>query len=261
MFIADQEKWTISMPPEPKGAKWTPAPRAVSTIHYRQDQVGYLEDGFTHLFVVPSEGGTQRQLTTGKWSVGEGELRGAASIDWTPDSKSIIVDGNRALEADVQYESSQLLVVDVATGAIRDLVAKPGAWGRPVVSPDGRTVAFTGHPPTGHSHTVSDLFVIPLTAGAGGSADMRKISGDFDRDPINLRWAPDGSGLYFDADDHGTRNVQFASIVGGVKPVTTGKHMVTFDSMSKDLMAAGTSADVDHPQDIVRVSLKAPGQV
>src|SRR3954471_10463177 len=91
MFVAEQEKWPISMPPEPKGAKWTAAPRAVSTIHYRQDQVGYLEDGFTHLFVVPAEGGTARQLTTGKWSVGAGELRGAASLDWTPDSKSIVV--------------------------------------------------------------------------------------------------------------------------------------------------------------------------
>ena len=76
MFVADQEKWTISMPTEPKGAKWTPAPRVVGTMHYRQDQVGFLEDGFTHLFVVPAEGGTPRQLTTGKWSVGAGELRG-----------------------------------------------------------------------------------------------------------------------------------------------------------------------------------------
>jgi dipeptidyl aminopeptidase/acylaminoacyl peptidase len=258
MFTADQEKWTISMPTEPKGAKWTPAPRVVGTIHYRQDQVGYLEDGFTHLFVVPAEGGTPRQLTNGKWSVGAGELRSAASIDWTPDSRSIVFDGNRAPDADMQYETSQLLVVDVATGAIRDLVTKAGSWGRPVVSPDGRTVAFAGYPPSGRTHTVRDLYVMPLTAG---SSDMRKISGDFDRDPINLRWAPDGTGLYFDADDHGTRNVQFASIVGGVKPVTIGRHILTFDSVSKDLVAAGTSADPEHPQDIVRYSLRQPGQV
>ena len=167
-------------------------------------------------------------------------------------------DGNRAPDADMQYETSQLLVVDVATGAIRDLVTKAGSWGRPVVSPDGRTVAFTGYAPSGRTHTVRDLYVIPLTAGA---SDMRKISGDFDRDPINLRWAPDGTGLYFDADDHGTRNVQFASIVGGVKPVTTGRHILTFDSVSKDLVAAGTSADPEHPQDIVRYSLRQPGQV
>ena len=258
MFVADQEKWTISMPGEPKGAKWTPAPRVVGAIHYRQDQVGFLEDGFTHLFVVPADGGTPRALTTGRWSVGAGELRGGSSIDWTPDGKSIVFDGNRSPDADTQYETSNLYVVDVATLSIRDLVSKPGAWGRPAVSPDGRTVAFTGHAPTGRSHTVSDLFVIPLAAG---SADMRKITGDFDRDPINLRWAPDNTGLYFDADDHGTRNVQFASIVGGVKPVTTGRQMLTFDSVSKDLIAAGTSADVDHPQDVVRVNLKAPRQI
>src|SRR5438034_9160864 len=41
-----------------------------------------------------------------------------------------------------------------------------GAWVRAVVAPDGRTVAFTGHAPTGHSHPVSDLFVTPLAAAA-----------------------------------------------------------------------------------------------
>ena len=257
-FVPDQEKWTISMPAEPKGAKWTPAPRVVSSMHYRQDQIGFLEDGYTRLFVVPSEGGTPRELTTGKWSVGAGELRGGASIDWTPDGKSIVFDGNRSTDSDMLYEASQIYVADVASGAIRDLVAKAGNWGRPAVSPDGRTVAFTGHAPSGRSHTVSDLFVIPLS---GGSSDMRKISADYDRDAINLRWAPDGSGLYFDADDNGARNVQFASIVGGVKPITTGRRMLSFDSMSKDLVAAGISSDLGHPQDVVKVSLRQPGQV
>src|SRR6266508_30416 len=143
MFVAEAEKWSISMPPEPKGAKWTPAPRVVSMIHYRQDGVGYLEDGYTHLFVVPADGGTARDLTPGKWSAGAGELRGGAAIDWTPDSKSIVFDGNKSPGADMQYEASQIYVVDVASGAVRDLVAKPGNWGRPVVSPDGRTVALS----------------------------------------------------------------------------------------------------------------------
>ena len=31
MFVPEPEKWSISMPAEPKGAKWTPAPRVVST--------------------------------------------------------------------------------------------------------------------------------------------------------------------------------------------------------------------------------------
>ena len=164
-------------------------------------------------------------------------------------------EGNRSPDADRQYETSQIYAVDVASAAVRDVVTKAGEWIRPVVSPDGRTVAFTGHAPTGHSHTVSDLFVIPLTGGGG---DMRKISGDFDRDPINMRWAPDGTGLYFDADDRGARNVQFASIVGGVKPLTSGRHMLTFDSVSKDGIAAGISSDLNHPQDVVKYSVRHP---
>jgi dipeptidyl aminopeptidase/acylaminoacyl peptidase len=256
MFEPDQEKWTISLPAEPKGAKWTPAPRVVGTLHYRQDRVGFLEDGYTHLFVVPADGGTPKALTSGKWSVGAGELRGAATIDWTPDSKSIVFDGIREGDADLKYQVSQLYAVDVASGAIRDLVTKPGSWGDPSVSPDGKLVAFTGYEPTGRTHTVSDLFVVPIGGGA-----IRKISGDYDRNPNNLQWAPDGTGVYFDAEDRGSRNVQFASMTGGVKSITTGTHVLTFDSVSKDLVAAGTSADFDHPQDIVRYSLKQPGQI
>ena len=256
MFESEQEKWPISMPGEPKGAKWTPAPRVVGTLHYRQDRVGFLEDGYTRLFVVPADGGTARPLTTGKWSVGAGELRAAATIDWTPDGKSIVFDGIREGDADLKYQESSLYVVDVATAAIRELVTTPGSWSNPEVSPDGKLVAFTGYGTSGHTHTVSDLFVVPIGGGA-----IRKISGDYDRDPANLKWSPDGSGVYFDAEDRGSRNVQFAALTGGVKSITTGTHVLTFDSASKDLVAAGTSADFDHPQDIVRYPLKGGGAI
>jgi dipeptidyl aminopeptidase/acylaminoacyl peptidase len=259
MFVPETEKWTISMPSEPNGAKWTPAPRVVSSLHYRQDRIGFLEDGFTHLFVAPAEGGTPRPLTTGKWNVGAGELRGAATIDWTPDSKTIIFNANRSTGAELQYEISHLLAVDVASGAIRDLVVKKGSWGRPTVSPDGKLVAFSGYELSGRTHTVDDLYVVGIDGG-----NARKISGDYDRDPLNIRWAPDGTGVYFDADDRGSRNVQFAAVAGGVKPLTTGTHILTFDSlasMSRELFAAGTSADPEHPQDVVRYSLRQPAQV
>jgi len=256
MFVPAEDKWNISMPTEPKGAKWTPAPRVVGSLHYRQDQIGFLEDGYTHLFVVPSDGGTPKALTTGKWNVGAGELRSGASIDWAPDSKSIVFNANRSENAEMQYQISHLLLVDVASGAIKDLVTKAGSWGRPTVSPDGKLVAFTGYEASTHTHTVDDLYVV----GVDGS-NPRKISGDFDRDPLTLRWAPDGSGVYFDAEDRGSRNVQFAAIAGGVKSVTSGTHLLTFDSVSRDLVAAGTAADFDHPQDIVRYSLRSPAQI
>jgi dipeptidyl aminopeptidase/acylaminoacyl peptidase len=256
MFEPETEHWTISMPAAPKGAKWTPAPRVVDTLHYRQDRIGFLEDGFTHLYVVPADGGTPRSVTPGKWSVGAGELRQGATFDWTPDGKSIVFNGNRGSDGDLKYQVSALYAVDVATGTIRDLVTKPGAWADPAVSPDGRTVAFTGYEPSGHTHTISDLFLVSIDGGG-----MRKISGAYDRDPAHLEWAPDGSGVYFDAEDRGSRNIEFASTGGGVKAVTTGTHVLRFDSMSRDLVAAGTEADPDHPEDVVRVNLRQPSQI
>jgi dipeptidyl aminopeptidase/acylaminoacyl peptidase len=243
------------MPEEPKGAKWTSAPRMVQSLHYRQDQIGFMEDGYTHLFVVAADGGTPRQLTTGKWNVGSGELRTGAAVDWTPDSKTIVFNAERNPDFDLKYQSSQLYAVDVTTGTIRDVMAKPGEWSRPAVSPDGKLVAFAGYAPSGHTHTVSDLYVVSLTG-----ENMRKISGDLDRDPQNPRWAADGSGVYFGAQDRGSENVYFAALAGGVKPVTSGTHVLTFDSISRDLVAAGIESDFDHPQDVVRVNLRQPGQ-
>ena len=254
MFVPAKDTWNISMPPAPEGAKWTGAPRIVETLHYRQDRVGFLEEGHTNLFIVSADGGAPREIATGPWTAGAGELRGAVLFDWTPDSKAIVFEGERSTAADLEYDTSELLVADVASGAIRELVAKPGSWSRPAISPDGKTVAFTGYPKSKRTHSVSDLYVIPFSGG-----EMRKISGDYDRDPLNLRWSPDSSSIYFDAEDHGSRNVQLAALAGGgVKPVTTGKHVLTMDSASSDLVAVGTESDPDNPPDVVRYNLRRP---
>src|SRR5262249_23159883 len=140
------------------------------------------------------------------------------------------------------------------SGSIRDLVTRPGSWSRPAVSPDGRMVAFAGYEPSGRSHTVGDLWVVSTTG-----ENMRKISGDFDRDPVNLHWAPDSARLYFAAQDRGSENVYAAVASGGVTKVTTGAHILTLDSTSRNMVAAGTLADPEHPQDVVRYSLAERG--
>src|SRR5262249_29565659 len=156
-------------------------------------------------------------------------------IDWTPDSKSIVFDGNRDPGAALQFAASQLYVIEVETGAIRNLVSKRGSWTTPLVSPDGKLVAFVGFEFSGRSYDVSDVHVISISGD-----NMKKITGNYDRDVINIRWAPDSSGVYFDAEDQGSQNVQFAPLNGAMRAITTGPHVLTFDSMSRDLIAVGT---------------------
>src|SRR5688572_29696394 len=71
MLVKSESPWKISMPAAPEGAKWTPAPRVVDRLHYRRDRTGYIEQGATQIFLVPAEGGTPRQLTTGDFGSSE----------------------------------------------------------------------------------------------------------------------------------------------------------------------------------------------
>src|SRR5437868_3010075 len=172
-----------------------------SRIVYTRQHVNKLEDKWdSELWILNADGSQQRFLVKGgapRWSPdgkrllyqAEGEPKGSQlfvrwvdaegpatqithigeaprNAKWSPDSKSIVFDGNRSPDADMQYETSQIYVADAATGAIRDLVTKAGEWVKPMVSPDGRTVAFTGYAPTGHSHTVSDMWVVPISGGS-----------------------------------------------------------------------------------------------
>jgi len=257
-IVPDEEKWPLpSMPEPPEGAEWTKSPRIVRKLHFKQDRVGFLEEGYRHLFVVPADGGTPRQLTEGKWHVGS---RGAvgldygAGIDWTPDGEGLVFDGAMEEDADVHYRESNIYYVDVATKVVRRITDKRGPWASPVVSPDGKRVAFSGYDWTVQTYKVSDLFIVNLD-GSG----MRNLSSELDRDVRGLTWAPDSDTVYFMADDLGSRNVHSAALNGGLRQVTTGQHMLSLSSVSADGTAVGIRTSFHEPPDVVRFALSEPG--
>jgi len=248
MLVKSETPWKISMPAAPEGAKWTPAPRIVDRLHYRRDRIGYVEQGTTQLFLVPAEGGTPRQLTSGEYSTSE--LGSGPNYDWTPDGRTIVFDGLRDADADYRYRESYLYAVDVKGGAIRPLVTKKGGWSNPTVSPDGRTVAFTGHDYGTQSYRADEVWVVGIDGGG-----MRTLT-TYDRDPGGLRWSPDGSGVFFALAEQGTSNVYFAGLHGGNRRVTDGVQMLSLASVSRDFNAVGTRTDPGDPPDVVRFNLK-----
>jgi dipeptidyl aminopeptidase/acylaminoacyl peptidase len=166
------------------------------------------------------------------------------------------VDGYKDPQADRNYRNSHLYMVDVAAATVRQLTTRPGVWTSPVVSPDGKSIAFAGYDSSNVSYHAADVMVIGID-GTG----LRKISGDLDRDPGPMRWAPDGSGVYFSAGDRGTSNVWFAATASGVRQVTTGVHMLSLSSIDQNLNAVGTRTDPTNPADVVRFNLRRPGSI
>ena len=250
MLVKSETPWKISMPAQPEGAKWTPAPRIVDKLHYRRDRMGYVEQGTTQIFLVSADGGTPRQLTTGEY--GTSELGGGPNYDWAPDGRTIVFDGLRESDFDYRYRESYLYAVELQSGTIRPLVTKKGGWTNPIVSPDGRSVAFTGHEYGTFSYRANEVWVVGLD-GSG-----LKALTSYDRDPGDLEWSPDGSGVYFALGDQGTSNVYFAGLRGGNRKVTEGTQMLSLSSIARDFNAVGVRSDADDPPDVVRINLKKP---
>ncbi len=253
MLVPEKEEWKIDLPPAPEGAEWTEPPRLITRTHYRQDRRGFFEQGFTHLFVVPADGGTARQLTAGAWNAGAhfSGMRFGGGISWTPDGREILFDGLRdeAPEKD-GYRQNTIYAVDVASKAIRQVVTEKGDWRAPAVSPDGSRVAFVGFPYTLQSYKSTEVWVAPV---AGGTP--RKLSGELDRDVRELHWRADGAGVYFSAEDRGSENLHFAPLEGAPRQLTRGEQMLGLDSVSRTGVAAAVRTSYHEPADVVRVEL------
>ncbi len=214
-----------------------------------------MQDAYLHLFVVPADGGTARQITKGEFDVGAqfDAMTGGVGYDWTPDSKSIVFDGFLA-NADRNYRNSDINIVDVSTGQVRKLTTRPGSWTSPVVSPDGRTIALAGADSTRKSYKSAELFFM----GVDGS-NLHLASGDLDRDVGGITWASDGSGVYFGSQDKGTANLYFAGLrAPGHRQVTTGNHMLQVASISRTGIAVGTRTSYYEPGDVIRFAVAQP---
>ncbi|MDP2497601.1 MAG: S9 family peptidase [Candidatus Palauibacterales bacterium] len=251
--VPDVKGWSVDLPAPPEGADWTAPPEVVNRIHYRADGLGWMDEGWTHLFTVPATGGTARQLTSGDWHVGArfDFLPSGGGYDWTPDGSHLVFDGFGWKEGDPDrnYRQSHIYAVEVESKEIRRLTDDPGTWSGPEVGPRGERVAFTGHAETDLTYMAPELWTLPLD----GDGERSRLSADLDRGIQDLHWRPDGGGLYFTVPNEGARNVWFAPGNGsGPRQLTEGEHMVSLASLSSDGTAAGALSAPMEPEDVVR---------
>ena len=248
MRVPLKKDWQIDMPDRPEDAKWTESPRIIESMDYRQDRTGFLEDGFEQIFVVPADGGTPRQITHGDWDAG--------SPSWTPDGQTILFSSLREDSADYQWRESEIYAADVQTGDIRQLTDRHGPDSNPVVSPDGRRVAYAGYDFTDDTYIETKLYVM----GIDGS-NPRMIAEELGRFPGNMTWAADSKGVYFNAAVQGTENLYFASLDGKVRPVTEGVHMLDVTDISREGRAVGTRESSHQPGDVIVFDLRRPADL
>ncbi len=249
MIVPAKNSWNVRLPARPDGAKWTADPRIVERFVFRADRQGFLEDAYRHVFVVSATGGAPRQLTTGNFNDG-GE---AGALSWTLDGREIFFSGLRQDDWETTWEESEVYAVRVEDGAVRQLTHRRGPDQEPRVSPDGKLVAYTGFDFSDNEYTDSQLYVMSIDG-----SNPRSLTPKLDRTPTSLEWAADNSGVYFTAEDRGTRNIWFAPLNGDVRQVTQGNHILTLSSLSRGGVAAGTLTSYSKPADVVSVNVNTP---
>jgi dipeptidyl aminopeptidase/acylaminoacyl peptidase len=200
--------WSVKMPDKPAGAEWAPPPIVATRLEWRIDASGYVQPGHQHVFVVPAAGGAPKHISSGEF-----DHRGEPA--WTPDGRTIVISAARSADAEYALDGDDIFAFDVASGSVRQLTRRSGPDDGPLVSPDGKWIAFTGNDFKLQSYFIRKLYVM----SADGSR-MRALTGLHDRDVASPRWSSDSRTVYFVSDDRGGSHVYAARMDGTVRQVT-----------------------------------------
>ena len=240
---ADEKPLKVEMPKKPKGAKWSEKFQYITKARYQADGRGVLEPAYTHIFIVPADGGTARQLTSGNYHHN-------GSFSFTPDGDRIYFSANRSENWEYEPVEADIFTVDMQ-GNIEQITQFAGAETSPVVSPDGMRVAYSRRSDEKVMYKNTYLYVM----NADGSAH-KNLTQDIDNSVSNAIWK-DNKSLYFQQSVRGLAQVDVVSLSGKVKNIakglggtTLGRPYVFANYHAADGVVAYTKGRTDRPADL-----------
>ena len=241
------------MPKKPKGAKWADSPRITDRVYHEADGRGYIKPGFNHIFVMPSNGGAARQITSGDWN-----HRG--SLSWSPDGSKIYFSANRVEDWEYRFRNSEIYSVQVESGEITALTDRDGPDSSPKVSPDGKLVAYIGFGDKKQAYQVRKLHIMNVDG-----SNQRSISDGLDRSVSSITWDAKSGGLYFNYDDKGNGKIGHISLSGKVTKIADNRGGTTLGrpygsgsySVSKNGTIAYTHSRPNYPAEVAILTSKA----
>ena len=194
---------------KPQGAEWSEPVKVIDTARYRWDGQGFLEPAHKHIFVVPSEGGTPRKVTAGDFDHG-------GALSWMPDGQHIVFSSNRHDGWELESGESDIFSVAVGDGTLTQITEHQGGESNPVVSPNGRNIAYVSNPNQMVAYNPRTLHVM----GIDGS-NNRPLTQGLDRAVSNVNWAGNRH-VFFQYDDRAIRKVAKVDLDGDMTVVAEG---------------------------------------
>jgi dipeptidyl aminopeptidase/acylaminoacyl peptidase len=244
-FVPSTPKSLLNIPSKPTGADWNAAPIYIDEMVYRRDGAGYVKPGNRQIFTIGLAGGTARQWTSDDHNYG--------SPVWSKDGKSLFFSANLRENAEFEPANSEIYQLNLTDGSIKALTNRFGPDSGPVLSPDGKKIAYTGNNDTFQGYQVTHLYVMN-TDGSG----VKNLTEDLDRDASNPQWDANGQGIYFQYDEFGDTKVGYVALTGKVRTIVDGLGGLDLGrpynsgtySVSANNKIAFTEGGPEHPADL-----------
>jgi dipeptidyl aminopeptidase/acylaminoacyl peptidase len=217
-------------------------PWVIDRLQFKEDIHGYLDRHRTHLYVFDLAAKSLTQITGGDFDDSEPA--------WSPDGKQIAFSSNRTPDADANYNVDIWVVAADNTDKGAHLTKISSSFGEDhsaTWSPDGRLIAFTTQlDPKLFQYATKHLAVAPSTGG-----EVKVLTQSFDRMVTQPHFSPDGSSIYFIADDDGTQNLCRIATTGGEVSRTIGGRLMVYDYfIAKSGEIAAQISKLDRPSEI-----------
>jgi dipeptidyl aminopeptidase/acylaminoacyl peptidase len=240
---------TVKLPKKPKGANWAKPAIIIDRLSWRRDGRGPVPKGYSHIFVIDAElGGTPEQLTSGDYSHNDPQ--------WSVDGKKIYFSAIRKPEAEYLHGDSEIYSVDLETSEIRALTDRKGPDRSPILSPDGKWIAYTGYDDKNYTSHLSSLYLMDVNGGK-----KRMLAGNLPNSPSDTNWAFDSSGVYYLMSEKGVSNLYFVSIEGEIREITKGVQYLSDISLTRNGQVAATRSTFYSPSYLITFNLSQPDKM
>lgn len=208
MFTPGDSSPPVTLPGKPAGAEWAEPPRYIDDMNYRADGRGFLPDGYRHIYLMPADGGTPKQLTQGDHDFG-------GDFSWAPDGSALYFSANLSDDPEAEPLRTEIYRLDIESQELTQLTDRDGPNGSPAVSPSGRQIAFVGFDDRELAYQANRLYVMDIDG-----SNVRELTDDLDRNVQSFEWAADGRGIYFLYDDEGQGHLALQPIRGVAETLT-----------------------------------------